>query len=69
MNKADITDKALFTNRMPETRQAPSFRVHHAGCATHEIPLLGRVSLWLAAYRPRMQLEGRGTEDQLDGVA
>uniref|UniRef100_A0A5K3F5M6 Polyprotein n=1 Tax=Mesocestoides corti TaxID=53468 RepID=A0A5K3F5M6_MESCO len=43
------------------TRQAPSIRVYHAGCAAHYILLLIRVLLWLAAYLPRMSLKHRET--------
>uniref|UniRef100_A0A5K3EF81 Transmembrane protein n=1 Tax=Mesocestoides corti TaxID=53468 RepID=A0A5K3EF81_MESCO len=45
------------------TRQAPSIRVHHTGYAAFYILLLIGVFFWLAACRPRMLLECRGTDD------
>uniref|UniRef100_A0A5K3FJ97 Secreted protein n=1 Tax=Mesocestoides corti TaxID=53468 RepID=A0A5K3FJ97_MESCO len=38
---------------------------YHAGCTAHFLLLLIRVSLWLAAFLPRMPLECRETGDWL----
>uniref|UniRef100_A0A5K3FGG7 Integron gene cassette protein n=1 Tax=Mesocestoides corti TaxID=53468 RepID=A0A5K3FGG7_MESCO len=60
-NRAGFIDQSQART----THQAPSIRVHHAGCAAHYRLFLIRVCHWLATYLPRMPLDRREARDCL----